>query len=148
MSNPATAAGQQQLPLFLAAVAFGWLTSILARTLVRLAAFDQAQLDQEELSMPQHRRPRPVRSAASIVGGLTAVISGLVGSGLITGLQGDAITGVISAVVAAAGAFGFAIATEPKVTPTADPYDDQGRPLAPAEPPVANGVGRPAETNK
>jgi hypothetical protein len=75
-------------------------------------------------------RPRPLRVAASIVGGLTALASGLVGSGLITGGQGGALTGLITAVVAVLGAFGFVIAGEPKVTPVSDPRDSAGRPLA------------------
>lgn len=133
-----TAAGDGALRLFLAAVVLGWLSSITARFLTRLVERDQTRLEQETPPMAQHRRPRPVRTTASVVGGITALISGLVGSGLITGIQGDALTGVINAIVAAAGAFGFAIATERKVTPTADPRDDQGLPLAPAEPPIAS----------
>ncbi len=79
-------------------------------------------------------RPRPVRIAASIVGGLTALLAGLVGSGLLTAAQGDALTGVVTAVVAALGAFGFVVTTERKVTPVADPRDEHGRPLVPSEP--------------
>jgi hypothetical protein len=76
-------------------------------------------------------RPRPLRVAASIVGGLTALISGLVGSGLITGGQGDAVTGIITAVLALLAAFGIAVTAEPKVTPLADPRDRHGRALLP-----------------
>lgn len=79
-------------------------------------------------------RPRPLRTAASIVGGLTALIAGLVGSGLLTSTQGNAVTGVITAVVTALGAFGFVVTTERKVTPVTDPRDDDGRRLVPAEP--------------
>jgi hypothetical protein len=74
-------------------------------------------------------RPRPLRVAASIVGGLTALVSGLVGSGLLTGGQGDAITGIVTAVVTLLAAFGITVATEPKVTPLADPRDREGRAL-------------------
>jgi hypothetical protein len=76
-------------------------------------------------------RPRPLRTAASIIGGLTALVSGVVGSGLITGGQGDAITGIITAVLALLAAFGITIATEGKVTPITDPRDRDGQPLAP-----------------
>lgn len=81
-------------------------------------------------------RPRPLRVAASIVGGLTALVAGLVGSGLLTTAQGDTLTGVITAVVAALGAFGFVVTTERKVTPVTDPRDHDGRPLVPAEPTI------------
>ncbi|MEV6609891.1 hypothetical protein [Kutzneria sp. NPDC051319] len=78
-------------------------------------------------------RPRPLRVAASIVGGLGALVSGLVGAGLLTSGQGGAVTGLISAAVALLAAFGFVITTEPRVTPLADPVDQAGRPLRPAE---------------
>ncbi|MPZ83667.1 MAG: hypothetical protein GEV28_26055 [Actinophytocola sp.] len=80
-------------------------------------------------------RPHPVRIAASIVGGLTALLAGLVGSGLLTAAQGDALTGIITAAVAALGAFGYVISTERKVTPVSDPRDSTGRPLVPADTP-------------
>jgi hypothetical protein len=73
-------------------------------------------------------RPLPLRLAASIVGGLTALISGLVGSGPITGGQGDAVTGIITAVLTLLAAFGITVSVDPKVTPLADPRD-HGRPL-------------------
>lgn len=77
-------------------------------------------------------RPRPLRTAASWVGGLLALISGLVGADVFTAGQGDAITGVIHAVLTALAAFGVVVATERRVTPTSDPRDDRGRPLAPS----------------
>ncbi|MFC0434583.1 hypothetical protein [Kutzneria buriramensis] len=77
-------------------------------------------------------RPRPVRKAAAIIGGLTALISGLVGSGLITDGQGGALTGLIAAVVALLGAFGFVASSEGKVTPLSDPHDNTGTQLVPA----------------
>lgn len=77
-------------------------------------------------------RPRPLRKAAAIIGGLTALISGLVGSGLLTDGQGSALTGLITAVLVALGAFGFVASSEGKVTPTSDPRDDTGRALTPA----------------
>jgi hypothetical protein len=84
------------------------------------------------MATPTPTRPRPLRTAASIIGGLTALVAGLVGSGLLTTPQGDAITGVISAVVAALGAFGIVIAGERKVTPVVDPRDQNGDPLVSA----------------
>jgi hypothetical protein len=74
-------------------------------------------------------RPRPLRVAASIIGFIVALVSGLVGSGLITGGQGDAITGVITAILTLLTAFGITVATERKVTPLSDPRDHDGRPL-------------------
>lgn len=84
------------------------------------------------MTAPTPSRPRPLRVAASIVGGLTALVAGLVGSGLFTAAQGDAVTGVITAVVAALGAFGFVVTGERQVTPVTDPRDQAGRPLMPA----------------
>lgn len=78
-------------------------------------------------------RPRPLRTAASVIGGLTALITGLVGAGLLTPGQGDGITGLITAVVVALAHFGVVVATEQRVTPLIDPRDAQGRPLTPAE---------------
>jgi hypothetical protein len=74
----------------------------------------------------------PLRVAATVVGGLTALAQGLVGAGLITAEQGNATTALIAAVVTLLGTFGLVIAAEPKVTPTADPRDDAGRTLVPA----------------
>lgn len=78
-------------------------------------------------------RPRPLRVAGSIVGGLTALVTGLVGSGLLTTGQGDALTGLISAVLVLLGTFGVVISTEHRVTPLVDPRDADGRALTPAD---------------
>lgn len=78
-------------------------------------------------------RPRPLRIAGSIVGGLTALITGLVGSGLLTTGQGDAITGLISAALVLLGTFGVVVSAEHRVTPLVDPRDTDGRPLVPAD---------------
>lgn len=78
-------------------------------------------------------RPRPLRTIASIVGGLTALISGLVGSGLLSTDQGSAITGVINAVVVLLGTLGFVLSAERKVTPLSDPRDSTGRALVPSQ---------------
>ena len=82
---------------------------------------------------PLMSRPRPLRVAGSIVGGLTALITGLVGSGLLTTGQGDAVTGLITAALVALGSFGLVISTEHRVTPLVDPRDSDGRPLTPAD---------------
>ena len=76
-------------------------------------------------------RPRPLRVAATIVGGLLALVNGLVGAGLFTTTQGDATTAVVNAVVTLLAAFGIALAAEHKVTPLTDPHDHAGRPLVP-----------------
>jgi hypothetical protein len=117
---------------FYAAVLVGWLASAGARSFVRLYTY----LDTLPPRKPRNTtmttsRPRPLRVAASIVGGLTALVSGLVGSGLLTGGQGDALTGIITAVLALLAAFGIAVTVEPKVTPLADPRDRHGRALLP-----------------
>ncbi|ONI92457.1 hypothetical protein ALI22I_03845 [Saccharothrix sp. ALI-22-I] len=78
-------------------------------------------------------RPRPLRVAGSIVGGLTALITGLVGSGLLTPGQGDGITGLITAVLVLLGTFGLVVTTEHKVTPLVDPRDADDCPLVPAD---------------
>ncbi|ACU37150.1 hypothetical protein [Actinosynnema mirum] len=78
-------------------------------------------------------RPRPLRLTASVIGGLTALVTGLVGAGLLTPDQGDGVTGLITAVVVVLAHFGVVIATERHVTPLTDPRDAQGRPLTPAE---------------
>ncbi|OXM59144.1 hypothetical protein CF165_49210 [Amycolatopsis vastitatis] len=75
----------------------------------------------------------PLRIAGSIVGALTAVVSGLVGSGLFTADQGNAVTGVITGLVTLLAAFGVVVSTEQKVTPLADPRNRQGQPLTPAQ---------------
>lgn len=74
-------------------------------------------------------RPRPLRAVATWVGLITALVSWLVGSGLLTTGQADAINGTVAAVLALLGAFGVALAGERKVTPTSDPRDNAGRPL-------------------
>ncbi|ONI92530.1 hypothetical protein ALI22I_03525 [Saccharothrix sp. ALI-22-I] len=78
-------------------------------------------------------RPRPLRIAGSIVGGLTALVTGLVGSGLLTSGQGDALTGLISAALVLLGTFGVVVSTEHRVTPLVDPRDNDGRPLTPTD---------------
>lgn len=91
-------------------------------------------------------RPRPVRDAASGVAKVVASVGGLITAGvsfgLLTAVQGDAITGLlglIPGVVAAAlpvwSAFRTATEAEPMVTPVSAPatrtYDGRLVPLVP-----------------
>jgi hypothetical protein len=102
---------------------------------VRLYAYvDTLSLRNPRNTTMSMSRPRPLRTAASVIGGLTALVSGLVGSGLLTGGQGNALTGIITAVIAVLAAFGITVATENKVTPITDPRDRDGQPLIPAAP--------------
>jgi hypothetical protein len=78
-------------------------------------------------------RPRPLRVAGSVVGGLTALVTGLVGSGLLTPGQGDGLTGLTTAVLVLLGTFGVVVTTEHKVTPLVDPRDADGRALVPTD---------------
>ncbi|XVV05321.1 hypothetical protein ACQPW3_07995 [Actinosynnema sp. CA-248983] len=80
-------------------------------------------------------RPRPLRTAASWIGGLLALISGLVGAGVFTAAQGDAATGLINAALTLLATFGVAFAAERKVTPLSDPRDADDRPLIPGNDP-------------
>lgn len=88
-------------------------------------------------------RPRPLADAASrlstVLGILGGLVTGLVGFGILTAAQGDAITGLLglvpgllTAVFTALGAFGVVRAGEPQVTPLSDPRDDEGRSLRPS----------------
>ncbi|WNV82204.1 hypothetical protein [Umezawaea sp. Da 62-37] len=95
----------------------------------------------EELRMSEPR-PRPLRTAASWIGGVLALVSGLVGAGVLTDTQGSATAAVINAVLVLLGTFGVVIATERKVTPVADPRDNDGTPLVPAPEPTPFGSSR------
>jgi hypothetical protein len=95
-----------------------------------LERHDGTQPPQEEHPLLDPR-PRPLRAVATWVGLLTALVSWLVGSGLLTTGQADAINGTAAAVLALLGAFGVALAGERRVTPTFDPRDDAGRALRP-----------------
>lgn len=83
--------------------------------------------------------PTPLRDAFKSVASARAFIGSLVtavvGWGLLTGVQGDAIVGllgtlpaVITAVTALLAAFGVVTTGEPQVTPTVDPgvIDEDG----------------------
>ena len=108
-----------------------WLLIKASRAFVLwLERHDDTQPTQEETPLLDPR-PRPLRTVASWVGLITALVSGLVGSGLLTTGQGDAISGLVTAVLALLGAFGVALVGERKVTPMFDPRDDAGRALRP-----------------
>jgi len=86
-----------------------------------------------EQGEPQTMSRYPLRIAGSIVGALTALVSGLVGSGLFTADQGNAVTGVITGVITLLAAFGVVVSAENRVTPLVDPRDQDGSALVPAE---------------
>lgn len=88
-------------------------------------------------------RPRPLMDAAArlsqVIGILGSLTTGLVGFGILTIVQGDAVTGllgtlpgVVTAVASVLSAFGVVRAGEPQVTPLSDPRDDAMIPLRPA----------------
>lgn len=85
-------------------------------------------------------RPRPIKSAFASVGAAVALVgsvtTSLVGWGVLTMVQGDAleslyglIPGVVTAVTVALTAFGVIGQAEPQVTPVDDPVDNYGSPL-------------------
>jgi uncharacterized membrane protein YuzA (DUF378 family) len=88
-------------------------------------------------------RPTPVRDAAAGVAKVTAVIgaliTSLVGFGVLQAVQGDAVTsllgaipGLVTLVTAALGAFRVAAKAQPLVTPVSDPQNNAGVRLVPA----------------
>jgi hypothetical protein len=87
-------------------------------------------------------RPTPLRDVAGTVGKWTtlagSLIVALVGFGLLTAVQEDAlvgllglIPGLLTAVTSALVAFGIVRQAEPLVTPVSDPQDNAGRSLVP-----------------
>ncbi|ANZ35520.1 hypothetical protein BBK82_04930 [Lentzea guizhouensis] len=96
-------------------------------------------------------RPRPILEQVKTVGSAVAlaasVVTSLVGWGVFTAAQGDALTGLLGAIPGAVTlvgavvtAFRVARAAEPFVTPVEDPRDDKGQALVPA--PTEGGVHR------
>lgn len=88
-------------------------------------------------------RPRPILEAFKSVGSAVAFIgsvaTSLVGWGVLSAAQGDAVNGLLGAIpglVALAtsllAAFGVVRKAEPKVTPVESPRDDSGNELKPA----------------
>lgn len=89
-------------------------------------------------------RPRPLADAASkvtkVTGVIGAFVTALVGFGILTALQDDAVQGLLGAipgivtlVTNALVAFGIVKKAEPKVTPMIDPKSDSGQPLVVVE---------------
>lgn len=85
-------------------------------------------------------RPRPIMDAFRTVGSAVAllgsIVTALVGWGVLTVAQGDALAGLIGAipgitalVTALLAAFGVVRASEGAVTPVSDPMDHLGRSL-------------------
>lgn len=103
--------------------------------------------------MPDYsNRPRPIRDAASrlskLLGVAGAFVTALVGWGVVTATQGDAVTGllgaipgIVTAVTTALTAFGIVKQSEPLVTPTSDPRSAAGTPLSAHSPPGDFGSG-------
>ncbi len=97
-------------------------------------------------------RPRPIKAAADqltkMFGLAGSIITALVGWGILTAVQGDAvdgllgaIPGVITAITTALTAFGIVKTAEPLVTPISDPRNEAGVPLSPPSPPGDFGSG-------
>lgn len=89
-------------------------------------------------------RPRPLFDAAATVTRVTAtigtVVTMLVGWGVVSVVQQDAIEGLLGAipgvvtlVTSVLAAFGVVRRAEPEVTPLSSPRDNDGRALTPAE---------------
>lgn len=85
-------------------------------------------------------RPRPIMDAFKSVGTAVAfigsVVTSLVGWGVLSATQGDAVNGLLGAIPGAVGlvtallsAFGVVKSAEPKVTPVDDPRNNAGQPL-------------------
>lgn len=89
-------------------------------------------------------RPTPVRDVAGTVAtwtaGLGALVVSLVGFGVFTAVQGDALTGLLGAIPgvvawasSAVAAFRVAGKAQPLVTPVADPRTNAGVRLIPEQ---------------
>ncbi len=77
----------------------------------------------------------PVRLGALIIGVIGAALALLVAFGVdLSADQQTAILGFAAAVIAMASAIGVGEWVRNRVTPVADPKDDEGRPLRPVEP--------------
>ena len=97
-------------------------------------------------------RPRPIKAAAGrlskLLGVAGAFVTALVGWGVVTAAQGDAVTGllgaipgIVTAVTTALTAFGIVKQSEPLVTPMSDPRTESGAPLMVHSPPGDFGSG-------
>lgn len=98
--------------------------------------------------MAEEPRPRPLVDAATQVSRVVAVagtlVTMLVGWGVLSLAQDDAVTGLLGAipglvtlVTAVLSAFGVVRIGEPSVTPLADPRDADLRPLVSLDRPAA-----------
>lgn len=85
----------------------------------------------------------PLRSIAGsvskVVGVLSALVTSLAGYGIVTAVQGDAVTGLLGALPGIVTLIGTVIAAfqtatrgENQVTPLSDPRANDGTPLVPA----------------
>lgn len=85
-------------------------------------------------------RPRPINDAAGtvtkIVGTISTLAAMLVGWGLLSATQLDAVEallgavpGLVGLIASALSAFGVVRRAEPEVTPLSDPRDNTGQPL-------------------
>lgn len=94
------------------------------------------------MTSPLETRPRPIRDAFKSVGAAVALLgsvaTSLVGWGVLTAAEGDAVSGllgtlpgVVTAVTVLLAAFGVTRRAEPQVTPMRDPRDHDGTPLVP-----------------
>lgn len=129
-----TSAGSGGVLLLLALVGYAaWKT---ARAFVRAYdLLDHLEPRTTRKGEPPRMSRYPLRIAGSIVGALTAVVSGLVGSGMFTTDQGNAVTGLITGVITLLATFGVVVSAEKKVTPLIDPRTQDGDPLVPAPAP-------------
>lgn len=97
------------------------------------------------MTTPDHLDPNrhPIRDAFSsvgkAVGWLGSVVTSLVGWGIVTATQGDALLGLLGAIPGAVTAvttvlvaFGVIKRAERKTTPLSDPRDNSGTRLVPA----------------
>lgn len=101
------------------------------------------------MTIPIKTRPRPLREVAQKitkwVGIAGSLVTSLVGFGVVTATQGDAIEGLVGvipgafvAVATLLTAFGIVRQGEPLVTPSSDPRDDRGVRLVPDGRPLVN----------
>lgn len=97
-------------------------------------------------------RPRPIKAAAGTLtrwlGVAGSLVLALVGWGVLSAVQGDAVSGllgvipgVVNAVSTVLTAFGVVRRAEPLVTPMSDPRTDTGSPLMSHSPPGDFGSG-------
>lgn len=100
-------------------------------------------ISQRQVRLSLVERPRPLVDAASVtsrvVGTIGTLATMLVGWGVLSLAEQDAVTGLlglvpglVTSVTALLSAFGVVRRAEPQVTPLSDPRNDQGQALRPA----------------